>query len=304
VDYNFTGGVGDAAFTLSNITNIASTNGADGIIFSTNGNLLVGGQNSGLVHEVTTAGAIPNSRPTGTGQSFHLALNAPNAQNPHGSVVWSTGIPGTLSSLPLTGGALLTNGTPHTITNPLGQTVVITSLAFDSAGNAYFTSSGSGGNGSFGTINLTTFVATTTMTNVPAAHGMVFDPFSGDLILFGDGHISQIDLSNLTALESDLAIAGVNFDQGTADGQGHIFAADNNGQLFFLDYSSASLINHPSTYVDGDFLAEFLDDIAPLVGPGSQDIVPEATSVAIWSILGAVGLAFSFSRRRSALQSQ
>src|SRR5215471_6489027 len=37
-------------------TNIASANGADGIIFAPNGDLLVGGQGNPVVHEYTTAG--------------------------------------------------------------------------------------------------------------------------------------------------------------------------------------------------------------------------------------------------------
>ena len=295
VDYNYDG---NTAFSLSNDTNIASTNGADGIIFSTNGNLLVGGQNSGLVHEVTSGGVVANSRATNTGQSFHLALNPNNAQNGAGAVVWSTGIPGTLSSLALTGGALLSNGVAHAITNAAtGSPYAITSLAFDLAGKAYFTSSGGGGVGDFGTIDLNTFQATVIQSNLPAAHGMQFDPFTGDLVLFGSNHISQIATGALGVLKSDLTLVGNNFDQGAVDGFGHMYVADNNGKLFFMDYTNAGLVGDASNFIYNKFFKAFLDDIAPIAGPGGSNTVPEPTSLAIWAGLGLAGAAVSLMRR-------
>src|SRR5579884_2712886 len=59
---------------LSNMTGIAAAPGADGIIFSPNGNLLVGGQGTGFVYEYTTGGTLVTAANAGTA-SFDLALD-------------------------------------------------------------------------------------------------------------------------------------------------------------------------------------------------------------------------------------
>ncbi len=238
------------SFVLSNNTPIDNTNGADGIVFAPDGDLLVGGQGD-RVHKVETNGSGHVTVNAGGTNSYHLAVD------PSGNVVWSAGIPGGLASVPL---APFANGTAHALS---GNDTVITSIAFDTAGNAYYTSSGPGGFGSFGKIDLTTFTTTRTMSNVPAAHGMAFDPVTGDLMLFGDSHISQIALSDLTILKSDRFFAGADFDQGTVDGLGHLFVASNDGDLFFMDYSASGLVADLGNFTKVQFLAESLDDIAP-----------------------------------------
>src|SRR5215469_14071038 len=60
--------------TLGTPTSIASSNGADGIIFAPNGNLLIGGQTSDNVYEYTTAGMLVATQNTGT-PNYHLTLN-------------------------------------------------------------------------------------------------------------------------------------------------------------------------------------------------------------------------------------
>src|SRR6266436_8717566 len=45
-------------FTLGAVQGIAAVNGADGIIFAPNGNLLVGGQGNPVVHELTPTGTF------------------------------------------------------------------------------------------------------------------------------------------------------------------------------------------------------------------------------------------------------
>ena len=67
------------SFLLSNNHSIASTSGADGLLFAPDGNLLVAGQGNNLT-EVTPGGTIVKTVAPGGG-SFHLALtsSAPNA---------------------------------------------------------------------------------------------------------------------------------------------------------------------------------------------------------------------------------
>ena len=108
---------------------------------------------------------------------------------------------------------------------------------------------------------------------------MAFDSNTNTLILSGSNHISQIAPADLTTLKSDLTVTiptaptGANilvdhFDQVSVDSNGHLFAAINNGNLFFLDYASSGLVNDASNVQQSQFLKSQLDDLAPLSGSG------------------------------------
>src|SRR5262245_41169023 len=83
-------------FSLGAPTNIAFANGADGIIFDANGNLLVGGQANPHVHQYTTAGVLLADGSTQGWATFHLALD------PSGTKVYTSDFGGPLVTLPLT----------------------------------------------------------------------------------------------------------------------------------------------------------------------------------------------------------
>lgn len=285
VTYNYDGATN---FTLSNVTNIASTPGADGIIFTTDGFLAIGGQGNAVYRVNPVSGAFTSQNAAGT-NAFHMMMS------PNG-VIFSAGIPGNLASY---NGTLTNNGTFHNVTGSVGS---VSSIAWDSNGNAFYTSSGPGGNGSFGSIDMNTFVTTQLIGGVAAAHGMAFDPYTGLLVLFGDNHISQIDPNNPTVLASDRVFSTtLNFDQGTVDGRGHVFAADNGGRLIFLDYGTTGRVS-TADFVANQFLANSLDDVAPLVGPGSAaDTVPEPTSFALFA-LGALGVVWAQRARKRAVE--
>jgi hypothetical protein len=295
VDFSYDGGAVDASFALTNVTNISSTPGADGIQFDpNNGHLLIGGQGP-AVYRVNPAGGAFTTASTTPASAFHLEVD------PTHTYVYASGIPGLLSQVPI-GAAFGTAGTPIPVSGGSGSGV-ITTIIFTTTGVNYYTLSGSGGFGEFGRVVITpgvSAVLTPLFSSVPAAHGGEFDPLTGDIFLFGDGQIQQITgIGGVEALGPVLSFAGMNFDQGTVDGAGHLFAASNTGHLLFVDYSASLSLTGAGTFTDLDFLATSLDDIAPLVGPGSPPPgIPEPSMLIVWALLATMGAVVSGRSRR------
>jgi hypothetical protein len=251
---------------MGSATNIASTPGADGIIFDPAGNLLVGGQGSGKVYEVNpTTGVFTSVSPCSScdASSYHLALN------PNGNAFYTSDFGGALDTVPLPFG---TTGTQHAVTGSDGG---ITQLAFAPNGNVFYVNGSPNGFGNIGLINLTTDVTTRLDSSVQPAHGIIYDPFTGLITLFGAGETGTID-QNGNNLKTSAAL-NADFDQGAVDGQGHALVAGNN-QITFIDYSISHDITHPDKVI---LVSGFsgIDDVAPLVGAGSGGSVPEPSTV-------------------------
>ena len=71
--------------------------------------------------------------------------------------------------------------------------------------------------------------------------------------------------------------SGAEFDQGSVNGKGHAYIADNNGHLEFVDYSKTKLVGDPSNFHAAPFLSSSLDNVAPLVGLGSLGILTDVS---------------------------
>ncbi len=286
---------GATTHTLASPTAIGSTAGADGIAGNPqNADLLLIGGQAGRINTI--------SKTTGTATTYASPVNVFHLEVTDDNTVFGSGIPsGSLARHDINPDGSLSVGTNIPVSGDIGT---ITQL-IETPSGFYFTSSGPGGNGAFGTLMFdtgnpdTATTATTSILSSPedAAHGGVYDPFTNSVIIGGDNEISQYSLDTDTFSSNYIQPTGpcgsVTFDQGTVDGMGHLYWASNQGCLLFVDYSASGLVSDASNFTDFQFLISNLDDVAPLVGSGSTDPDPtpmlEPSTITLL-LIGLVGL--------------
>ncbi len=249
--------------------------GADGILFATDGRILVGGQNSGDVFSINPADESVTTLPSGVNGSFHLALS------PDGRVVYTSGEPGPLAAVPLdppgAGNAVALHGDDS----------LVTGMAFAPNGQAIYTSSPPSGIGDVGILDLRTGTTHRLLSGV-GAHGVFYDPETQSYLVVGGDTVLQLPVSDPGRVVSELIVRGAEFDQGSATGRGQLLLASNDGTLVLVDYSGTKRVGDTSNPVIQRRLVPNLDDVAPLVGPGGR---PVATSAHVWRTVGAAALA-------------
>jgi hypothetical protein len=177
-------------------------------------------------------------------------------------------------------------GTTTSVSNGGGD-AVLTQIITTPHGD-YYTTASPGGPGKVGSISIAGASSTTTRLNtgISSAHGGVYDPLTDTFLTFGDNFISQYTAATGALLVTlDLLSLGifVDLDQGTVDGAGHILAASNGGDLFFMDYAATGSIA-TSTFATAVFLDTNLDDVALLVGVGTTTEVPEPGMLIIFAV--------------------
>ena len=301
---------------------VANTQGADGIQFLPNGELVVAGQQSGTVSEIdpSTGSPVQPAVSAGVPSADHISVSPANLYPTQLVTVGGYG-GGGMAVLPLDSSGNITAGVPCQLTldgTPLqgaaAQSFVMDTVVWVGT-QAYYTESTNtsdpyNGFGAFGAMDITYTPAagstgascsasltqllpqSLTSTGFAAAHGMTYDSYSKSLILFGSTMIAQIPVSSSTTLTTTTAAPvseitwdglactestscyqvpsnlGTNyrFDQGTADGLGHLFVSDNNGNLVFVDYSQTPALiagtSSTPSYVSDKFLTSSLDDVA------------------------------------------
>jgi hypothetical protein len=185
-----------------------------------------------------------------------------------------------VAKLPLTA-----DGVPHTVTGAdgigLGNNPVLTGIAFIGTQGYYGDANDAAADGHFGTISsgfVTARVAVvddtvggaTDINGSLPTHGMTYDGYSRCIIASGSNQIWQLCPGGTGGATSDGKFhvrakiatgincvppgdtdpsnhncATSNWDQTTTDLAGHLFAANNNGDLLFVDYSrnASRLIN-------------------------------------------------------------
>jgi hypothetical protein len=274
----------------------SSTQGADGILIGPNNTLFYGAEASNGVYQITQSGTDTSPYPVfeaGTTGSFFLAMNQNNP-----TTVFTFNNAGSIASIPVVGG-LITTGTLHTVT---GADTNVSDLFWSSSNTAYYLTGTTGTTGDLGTINLSTYVTTQLLSGIPTAQDAVFDPFTGLIVLFGDGEVDTFNPSTNTlgtAVTLPGATAGLNcgggstaqLDAGTVDGAGHAYVAGC-GDLYYIDYSATGNILSASDVRQYVMVPGGIKDVAV----AQVATIPEPSSVALM-LIGLAGLVIGRLRR-------
>lgn len=287
----------NGTLSLGTPTDVATVPAADGIAFTPNNDLLVGGQFTQDVYTVDPTagpGQTPVATPAGTPSAFMIGLNPSGDIAYVGSV--GDGSDGDIGVVGLSASACGTSAVPCTLgtIHVSGPDVSLDSIVFDN-GQAFYTSGLPDGYGDFGSIDLSTGVETPLLTHVPFAHGATYDPMTGDLILTGTACVANCntstappqnlsEIAQVAATPTSATVVSTRqvdlgngyfdtFDLPWVDGQGHLFAAANDGKMVFVDYARTGMIGSSSDVVQTVYVDSWLDDVVGVVTGGPHFVI-------------------------------
>jgi hypothetical protein len=265
--------------------NVASVGGnADGIVRNTDF-VYIG--NANAINRVNTVtSAVNNYNGCSDVTAYHLKITTFNSV----TYLIATSITASIQSA-----CFFVINSDGSLGSPMSVPVYLTSspttrvhltTVIDSPLGYYYTAdtSGSGGStGSFGQMTIAadlSRISLSPISNAPCVHSRQWDPFSSTLLTWGNTHVCQttVNLSTGVFSPSDVdvydAAPGLpstpNFDQGTVDGLGNLFIADNNGHLWYSLYKNTAGAKIKLGAQGFGFGAVNFDDVAPLIGAGSS----------------------------------
>jgi hypothetical protein len=250
---------------VGSISVVAKLPAADGLAMAPDGDLLVGGGKTGMVFKVNPASGAFKAVPSGSPVAFHVSVS------PDGTTAWTAGLPGPASRIPLNP---FGPGKPAVLK---GDDPNVTTIGFTPNG-AFYTASTSFGSGTFGTLDVATLTTKQYRSDLRGAHGFSYDAFTKNLLLFGSFAILQVDPTNPSQIISERDISRMAFDQGVADGHGHLLAASNTGDVVFIDYSSTGLVGDRHDLLSRAFLDTNLDDLLPVNPPAVASAASSTSS--------------------------
>lgn len=231
--------------TYNSVTNavgspvgIATTlQGADGIedgpVVGGTPTLFFTGETDQNVFQIhTTGGAVVSNASSGI-IAYLLSVN------PTDTTLYTFNNAGSISSLGITAGGLIAGpGTVHTVT---GADTNVSRIVWGASGPVYYITGSPGTNGDLGTINLTTYATTQLDANITTAEDAHYDPYTGMIVLFGQGQINTLNPTTGvlgTAISLPAGTCGNStLTTGDFDGLGHGLVTDC-GTLYYLDFSA------------------------------------------------------------------
>jgi len=276
-------------FSLGSTVPIKTLTGADGLMFdpndATHSTLLIGEQNSNRVAQLSTDGAtLIEKKADGSQPQVYQGAQAYGVASPNNTQLItlpndSTPFSTSINISPI---GPLGDGVRHQVT---GVANALRGVDFRQ-GVAYWGDAEDRVLARFGILDLSTYITSlvTIVDDVDGtagpgslpSHGVTYDKFSDCFILTSankiwqlcpkaDGNFHIVAKIQTPSATNTNPVTNPNFnfdnwDQVSVDGQGHLFAANNDGDLLFIDYAATGNIS-TSTHRFQNFLASALDDI-------------------------------------------